>query len=298
MIDMVNIDVTWITLDDTRDWRKHHKELKKFFKRAAERAFKTSVKVVDLYAESADKMYVKVALMEDPGSTGDVEDMLMMVDEYIYKASDSDLEALAMFRHQGRIDPQTYEVETSYNPELGGQQRLFSSVRASNLKNQLIKIGSENPKLRKHLRPILDSMSRSKTSGRASRSDLGPVFNLASQLDRLDYVENAAVNDWTSVSSNPTTVSGNIMIWVDPQMGGRASRKLMAKIRKLAKKTDRFRLESIWTPRKNFPGRYRKCDDDMCFYTREDFYGETPYELNFYYTLDDAEEQDPQQRMF
>lgn len=72
--------------------------------------------------------------------------------------------------------------------------------------------------------------------------------NFASEMSRIKGVSESMVNDSAKLSSNPDVYEVDIFVYVDPNIGGRMTRTLQAKAKRLAKKLD-VGLDSFWSPR-------------------------------------------------
>lgn len=157
----------------------------------------------------------------------------------------------------------------------------------ADLKQTLIKLGSDRPDLQPHLEQIIDHLSRSKQARRTPRE----VEEFFDEIEDIQVVEDASVQDFRDEGG---VLDGYSFIWVDPKVGGSATRTLKAEIRRMEEECPKIKIDRFVTPRENRPSDYRNMK-------KRDFYARHGYMLDWYYYEnrgEDKEEEEDHSDMF
>ena len=130
----------------------------------------------------------------------------------------------------------------------------------SDLKQQLIRLGSRNPSLRKHLRPVLDEITKTSSRGRVSQDikdmpekhaldddDLSEMLSLINDAALgLEYVEDNAFDHKSRQKATYAINQVNeVNIPLDELKAGRGERKDLIRELHKAKKEVKGLLEKV-----------------------------------------------------
>jgi len=76
-------------------------------------------------------------------------------------------------------------------------------------------------------------------------------YEFAEMMAKQPGIEDAVVNDFAKISSNPDVYEVDVNIYVDPVLGGKASQRVISLVKRLANQLG-LKLQKVVTPRQNF----------------------------------------------
>lgn len=179
------VTVEWIVQEgSTSGWREYSRDFKRAFEKGARKAFGVKAIDVKVYATGRETMAAEVTLERDDSLADTSLNMEHLAEKMVQEAHgwilnnydwiEEDIGLFTIyFEEVNRADTSMItDIDVELNPEMFGQQRLFSSVRSS-----LVKLGTAKKSLRPHIRPILSYLEMSQTKTASAWRDWEKAVN-------------------------------------------------------------------------------------------------------------------------
>lgn len=154
------------------------------------------------------------------------------------------------------------EVQGSYKEMMVGLRNTLDEMRSFRMEGELFLHNADT-----------GFLASSKVV--ASRPEKAYLF--ATEISKVRGVASVTVNDWAVVSSNPTVYDVDVLIYIDPMIGGAITNTLKAGVNRVSKQVG-VRLKEFWSPRAD------RSVADIGWDGLRGFYARNPYKVSIFCT--------------